>query len=119
MSRAKRYELPEFTFRRQHNGGILIEDVPMESLKLGLLPSHFLIHVEYRDDSSSNVNMEVIHKKSVTDILNFFNAKRNNILKYFCLNERDFENYIKEQKALIVAERSVKSKVQNYVREVS
>ena len=105
MPKPKLHQLPEFTFWRKSNGGILIEDPSMESLRLGLMPSQFLIHVEYRNKISADVNIEVIHKKSVTEIMAFFEANRNNILKYYCKNETDFESYVKEQKQLIAAER--------------
>ena len=118
MSQAKLYQLPEFTFRRQNNGGILIEDASMESLRLGLLPSHFLIHVEYRNDISSDINIEVIHKKKVTEMMTFFQPNRNTILKYFCKNEKDFESYVTEQKQFIVAQRNEKKRNKNYVSEV-
>ncbi len=102
----KRHHLPEFTFCRLRNGGILIEDASIESLRLGLLSCHFLIHVEYRNSSSTDINIEVIHRKSVEDVMAFFEAERNNIIKYFCKNEAEFELYLKEQKTLVAAERN-------------
>jgi hypothetical protein len=111
MPKRKLYVLPEFTFWRQSNGGILIEDPSMESLRLGLMPSQFLIHVEYRNKISADINIEVIHKKSVTEIIKFFEANRNYILKYFCKNETDFESYVKEQKQFIATERYRQRKI--------
>jgi hypothetical protein len=54
------HNVPQFSFRRLINGGILINNATMEAVSLGLSPSHFLIHVEYRKTGTVDVLTEVI-----------------------------------------------------------
>ena len=92
----------------------------MESVSLGLLRSHFLIHVEYRNVSTTGINIEVIHKKSVQQIMEFFQAESNKIVKYYCKDEAEFVSYVNEHKKLVIAERSLRRKCrETYCRKRS
>jgi len=69
--------LPQFAFNRLRNGGIFVESGTVTSLNIGLRESHFLIHVEYLNTTTREVEIEVIHKKSVVEIKSFFRTRRN------------------------------------------
>jgi len=77
-----------------------VESGTVESLSLGLMLSHFLIHVEYLNLTTREVNIEVIYKKSLTEIKSFFERQGNNIVKYFCKSEADFVLHVNIEKEL-------------------
>ena len=118
MSKAKCHHLPEFTYNRLLNGGILIVDATLESLRLGMMLSHFLIHVEYRNSTTMEVNIEVMHKKSVVEIKNFIEKERNNIVKYICKSESEFKSYLNELKDFVAAERRESRNIRKIRRSV-
>jgi len=88
------------------NGGILINNATMEAVSLGLSPSHFLIHVEYRKIGTVDVLTEVINKTNVHNIKAFFENDANTILKYFCKSEDEFQFFFKDNKKALLAQRS-------------
>jgi hypothetical protein len=90
--------LPQFTFSRLRNGGIFVESGTVTSLNLGLRESHFLIHVEYVNITTREVQIEVIHKKSVVEIKSFFEREEKNIIKYCCKSESEFVLFMKNEK---------------------
>ena len=122
MSRSVIHNVPQFSFRRLMNGGILINNATMEAVSLGLSPSHFLIHVEYRKIGTVDVLTEVIkvlrghilrrimhqviNKTNVHNIKAFFENDANTILKYFCKSEDEFQFFFKDNKKALLAQRS-------------
>ena len=98
MSKAICHCVPQFTFKRLKNGGVLVESGTIESFNRGLLLSHFLIYVEYENLTTRDINVEVIHKKSLTEIKCFFENQEHNILKYFCKTEAAFLCHVNEEK---------------------
>jgi len=52
------HQLKEFSFKRLKNGSVQIQDATIESIRLGMVPSQFLIHVEYYN-ITSDVLIEV------------------------------------------------------------
>jgi len=59
MSYSLIHNVPQFSFRRLLNGGILIDNATLESIRIGLVPSHFLISVEYRKIGTVDVLIQV------------------------------------------------------------
>ena len=78
--------------------------------------SHFLIHVEYRSSTTMDLNIEVMHKKSVTEIKTFIEKERNNIVKYLCKSESEFKSFLNEQKEFVAAERRESRNIGRSVR---
>jgi hypothetical protein len=52
------HHLQEFSFKRLKDGSVEIQDATIESIRLGMVPSQFLIHVEY-SNNTPNVLIEV------------------------------------------------------------
>jgi len=90
--------LPQFAFNRLRNGGIFVESGTVTSLNIGLRESHFLIHVEYLNTTTREVEIEVIHKKSVVEIKSFFEREEMNIIKFCCKSESEFALFMKNEK---------------------
>jgi len=60
MSYSLIHDVPQFSFRRLLNRGIVIDNATLEAVSLGLVPSFFLIHVEYRKMGTADVLRQVI-----------------------------------------------------------
>ena len=95
--------LPQFTFSRLRNGGIFLESGTVTSFNLGLRESHFLINVEYVNITTAEVQIEVIHKKSVIEMKSFFEREDKNIIKYCCKSESEFVLFMQKEKELSAA----------------
>jgi hypothetical protein len=104
------------------NGGILINNATLEAASIGLVPSQFLMHVEYRKIGTVDVLIEVIkvfrghilrsimhqvvNKTKVHNIKAFFENDANTILKYFCKCEDEFQVFLKDNNKALLAQRS-------------
>jgi len=92
------HHLPQFAFNRLRNGGIFVESGTVTSFNLGLRESQFLIHVEYVNITTREVEIEIIHKKSVIEIKSFFEREEKNIIKFCCKSESEFVLFMKNEK---------------------
>jgi len=62
------HHLQEFSFKRLKNGSVEIQDATIESIRLGMVPSQFLIHVEYCNNTP-DVLIEVrLNKISISTV---------------------------------------------------
>jgi len=100
--------LPQFAFNRLRNGGIFVESGTVTSLNIGLRESHFLMNVEYVNITTREVEIEVIHKKSVIEMKSFFEREEKNIMKFCCKSESEFVLFMKMEKELSAAKHAAK-----------